>query len=43
MLNEMGVSGLKIQEVFGLDDGLLAILPYVADRSNCLFTLISFK
>jgi len=29
MIDEMGVSGLKIQEVFGLDDSLLAILPYV--------------
>ncbi|GAB7337637.1 hypothetical protein MBLNU457_g2932t1 [Dothideomycetes sp. NU457] len=27
MMSEMGVSGLKIQEVLGLDDGLLAILP----------------
>lgn len=27
MLHEMGVRGVKIQEVFGLDDELLAILP----------------
>ena len=29
MLSEMGVKGLKIQEVLSLDDDLLAILPYV--------------
>lgn len=27
MLYDMGVRGVKIQEVFGLDDELLAILP----------------
>lgn len=29
MLREMGVKGVKIQEVFALDDDMLAILPSV--------------
>lgn len=30
MLDDMGVKGVKIREVMGLDDDLLAILPYEA-------------
>jgi len=37
MMSEMGVSGLKIQEVLGLDNGLLAILPYVVHGLSSLF------
>ena len=29
MLHEFGVEGVKVQEVFGLDEELLAMLPYV--------------
>lgn len=29
MLKDFGVKGVKVQEVFGLDDELLAMLPYV--------------
>ena len=28
MLKEFGVKGVKVQEVFGLDDDMLAMLPY---------------
>lgn len=28
MLREFGVKGVKVQEVFGLDDEMLAMLPY---------------
>lgn len=29
MLREMGVKGVKIQELYSIDDDMLAILPYV--------------
>jgi hypothetical protein len=29
MLTEFGVRGVKIQEVFGLDEAMLSFLPYV--------------
>ena len=29
MLHEFGVEGVKVQELFGLDEELLAMLPYV--------------
>lgn len=30
MLREMGADGVKVQEVLGLDDDMLAILPYAS-------------
>lgn len=30
MLREFGVDGIKVQEVVGLDEELLAFLPYVS-------------
>ena len=34
MLKEMGVRGVKVQEVYGLDDEMLAILPYAQRYTN---------
>lgn len=33
MLKDMGVRGVKIQEVFSMDADMLAILPYVIQPS----------
>lgn len=33
MLREFGVKGVKVQEVFGLDDEMLAMLPCVVQSS----------
>jgi hypothetical protein len=30
MLREFGVEGIKVQEVVSLEDGMMALLPYVS-------------
>jgi hypothetical protein len=37
MLKEFGVRGVKIQEVFGLDEEMLGFLPYDTALFLCLF------
>jgi ubiquitin carboxyl-terminal hydrolase L5 len=36
MLREFGVDGIKVQEVVGLDEELLAFLPYVSNTLDVL-------
>jgi len=36
MLREFGVDGIKVQEVVGLDEDLLAFLPYVSKTFDVL-------
>lgn len=36
MLREFGVNGIKVQEVVGLDEELLAFLPYVSNTTDGL-------
>jgi hypothetical protein len=41
MLREFGVDGIKVQEVVGLDEELLAFLPYVSNTLDVLLTWLT--
>jgi hypothetical protein len=40
MLREFGVDGIKVQEVLGLDEELLAFLPYVSAVTDILVSMV---
>jgi hypothetical protein len=40
MLREFGVDGIKVQEVLGLDEDLLAFLPYVSNALDVFIAMV---